>query len=864
MQQPYNPNKIEPAWQKKWEEEGLYRTKEPKENQDKFYALSMFPYPSGALHMGHVRNYVITDVIARYQRMKGNCVLHPMGWDAFGLPAENAAIDRGIDPGIWTQKNISQMKEQLNKLGLSVDWNREVTTCKEEYYKWTQYIFIQLHKLGLAYQKKSKVNWDPEDKTVLANEQVDAEGNSWRSGAKVEQRELNQWFLGITQYGHSLIEDLDNLKGWPDRVKTMQSNWIGKSKGAEITFTVEGNRSINIDVFTTRPDTIYGSTYLVIAPDHKLIDQLVDSSKLNEFHDFIKEYSCLTDIEKSSDKREKKGLFLGTYVLNPINNKKIPLWTADYVLAEYGTGAVMGVPAHDLRDFDFAKKYHLPIKHVIKSDLVTESIDNSKPYIEKGILFNSGSFDGLYFEEATKNIIKVGEQNGWAKQKVKYKLRDWLISRQRYWGCPIPIINCPKCGQIRVPENDLPVQLPTNIKFSGKGNSPLTQLKNWLNVKCPKCSLPAKRETDTMDTFMCSSWYFLRYTDPDNNDQPFSKELANRWLPVDHYVGGIEHAILHLLYARFLTKALNTADLLTHKEPFKKLLTQGMVQAQAYKNPKTKRYIKPELIKDLANPKDPNTNDCLVITYEKMSKSKYNGIDPSLVINKYGADTARMFILFKAPPEKDLEWEDSDVEGQYRFLQRIYKLFSEQSFRPNPDNKFMDINIHIEQPHSALSSQEKELIRYVNTAIFNITEDLNQLKFNTAISELMILTNKITECCSNTRHELYNSSISTLLLLLAPFSPHISEELWTKLGYTNSVHTQTWPLYDKQAMRKNDYDLVIQINGKVRGKLNVKKGLEKADIEKIAIDSEIASKWIKNVVIKRVIVVPDKLVNIVI
>ncbi len=854
----YNPETLEPRWQSQWDKDALYKTLEPKANKKGFYALSMFPYPSGTLHMGHVRNYVITDVIARYQRMKGKSVLHPMGWDAFGLPAENAAIERGIDPAEWTIKNIEQMKSQLKRLGLSVDWDREINTSDSSYYKWTQYLFLNLHKQGLAYQKKATVNWDPIDKTVLANEQVDAEGKSWRSGALVEKRELNQWFLGITQYSQDLLKDLDELSGWPERVKMMQSNWIGKSKGTEIKFYLSTKKSKCIEVFTTRPDTLFGVTYIVLSPNHTLINELTEDKKQQELKDFRKSYQRLRDIERCSDTRPKNGIFLGSYVINPINNRKIPVWTADYVLSEYGTGAVMGVPGHDQRDYEFASKYNLPIEYVIAPQ--NNDLDKSKAFLENGLLINSGQFNNVLSAKAKSLINKFGFEEKWAKVKVQYKLRDWLISRQRYWGCPIPIINCKKCGEVRVPEKDLPVELPASIKLSGKGSSPLSNTKEWISVACPNCGEPSQRETDTMDTFICSSWYFLRYADPINDSKPFDSNEVNKWLPVDQYVGGIEHAILHLLYSRFITKTIKSNNLIDINEPFKKLLTQGMVQAAAYKNPKTSKYIPANKILDKNNPVDPDTGELLDIIYEKMSKSKHNGIDPGLVIDRYGADTARMFILFKAPPEKDLEWEDTDVEGQYRFLQRLYKLTKEFSHYHK-----LDINKEITQKdRNKLSENEKDLRRSVHNAIMKVTEDLENNKLNTAISELMILTNSLQEKIDSINKNIALESISVLIRLLAPFSPHIAEELWTKLNGNDSIHKQNWPELDTSALSKDTFELVIQINGKVRQKINVPANLDKEELKNLALKDDISKKWLEGKSPKRVIVVKGKLVNIVI
>ncbi len=852
--QRYQPREIEAYWQKEWVNQGLYRTNTDVNKDNTFYALSMFPYPSGSLHMGHVRNYVITDVLARYKRMQGYNVLHPMGWDSFGLPAENAAIERETSPSTWTEKNISQMKDQLDRLGLSIDWSKEVTTCKEDYYKWTQYIFNQLHKNNLAYQKKATVNWDPIDQTVLANEQVDAEGKSWRSGAKVEKKELNQWFLRITSFAEDLNNDLAQLKDWPERVRIMQKNWIGKSIGAEITFDIKNHKQ-KITAFTTRIDTIYGVSYLVLASNHPLIDQLINDKDINQLIEFRNKQEKLSDLERNSDSRKKLGMYLGVNAINPADNKEIPIWIGDYVIMEYGTGAVMGVPAHDSRDYKFAKSYDLPINYVIRPNNVEDDSYLNAEYIDKGIMINSDKFNGIESDIAKIKILELGSNANWAKPKTTYKLRDWLISRQRYWGCPIPIINCKKCGQVRVPDEDLPVSLPIDIKLTGKGKSPLTTKTEWINTCCPKCGLEAKRETDTMDTFMCSSWYFLRYLNPENEENPFIKSEIDKWLPVKQYVGGIEHAILHLLYSRFLTKALKSCGLLNIDEPFKKLLTQGMVQAITYKNPNNNKYFSKDQINDIKDPKDPITGENIEIIYEKMSKSKYNGVDPSLVIDKYGADTARMFILFKAPPEKDLEWDDSDVEGQYRFIQRLWK--------------FVNNTLELKKSNSRLNIEkgkckDDEALRIINIAIKEITEDLDNLQFNTAISELMKAVNGLSSIVNFCSNETLNNVISILVKMTSPFSPHIAEELWKTIGNKQSIHLQSWPEFDAGSIEQDTFKLMIQINGKVRGSIEASKNLSKDKLEEVAIKSEAAIKWMNGKKLKRIIVVPNKLVNIVI
>ncbi len=852
--QRYEPREVEAYWQKEWSSKSLYRTNTNVNKDNTFYALSMFPYPSGSLHMGHVRNYVITDVLARYKRMRGYSVLHPMGWDAFGLPAENAAIERGSSPSNWTDKNISQMKDQLGRLGLSIDWTKEITTCKENYYKWTQFIFNQLHKNNLAYQKNATVNWDPIDQTVLANEQVDAEGKSWRSGAMVEKKELNQWFLRITDFAEDLNNDLIKLKDWPDRVRVMQKNWIGQSVGAEITFDIK-NHDEKITAFTTRIDTLYGVSYLVLASNHPLVDLLINKNNIDKLKEFRKAQDKLTDLERNSDNRKKNGMYIGVNAINPVNNIEIPIWIGDYVIMEYGTGAVMGVPAHDSRDYQFAKSYNLPIKYVIKPKNEQDDSYLNSEYINKGIMINSDKFNGIDSDTARNKILEFGSNSNWAKPKITYKLRDWLISRQRYWGCPIPIINCKTCGQVRVPDEDLPVTLPIDIKLTGKGNSPLMNKAEWINTSCPKCGNQATRETDTMDTFMCSSWYFLRYINPEDDKNPFNKGEIDKWLPVKQYVGGIEHAILHLLYSRFLTKALKKCGLINIDEPFNKLLTQGMVQATTYKNKNTNKYYSKDDLSDINDPKDPITGDRLEIIYEKMSKSKYNGVDPSEVIDKYGADTARMFILFKAPPEKDLEWDDSDVEGQYRFIQRLWKFVNNAL---ELINKNSDLEINRDK------SKDDVALRIINVAIKEITDDLDNLQFNTAISELMKAVNGLSTIVNNCSNYTLMNIIDKLVKLTSPFSPHIAEELWKMIGNRESIHLQTWPDFDNRAIEQDNFKLMIQINGKVRGSIEASKSMSKDELESLAINSETALKWRKDREPKRVIVVPNKLVNIVI
>lgn len=857
MQNPYKPSEIEAKWQKQWSDSQLYLTEE-NSDKPKFYALSMFPYPSGKLHMGHVRNYVITDVIARYKRMRGYRVLHPMGWDAFGLPAENAAIDRGIHPAKWTYENIAQMRAQLKDLGLSIDWTREVTTCSPEYYKWTQWLFLQFFEAGLAYQKEAAVNWDPVDQTVLANEQVSADGYSWRSGAKVEKRMLKQWFLRITAYAEELLEDLKKLPGWPEKVKVMQENWIGKSLGAYLEFPIVG-REEKIPVFTTRPDTVFGVTYVVLAPEHPLTLQVTPPDRKEAVEAFIKEVTQESEIERTAEDKPKRGILTGGKAINPFTGEEIPILVADYVLYEYGTGAVMGVPAHDTRDFQFAKENQLPIKVVIiPKDAQQEEFTLTQAYTEAGILVNSGQFTGMESEAAKQAIIQYATEKGFGRQQVQYRLRDWLISRQRYWGCPIPIIHCPDCGIVPVPVEDLPVTLPENVEFTGRGPSPLAKLEEWVNVPCPKCGKPAKRETDTMDTFIDSSWYFLRYTDPHNDKQPFSLDKVNDWLPVDQYVGGIEHAILHLLYSRFFTKVLRDRGLVKISEPFDRLLTQGMVQGLTYKNVNTGKYLRPDqVVYENGQWWDKETHEPVATFYEKMSKSKYNGVDPQEVLSKYGADTARMFILFKAPPEKDLEWDSADVEGQYRFLNRVWLLVNEFIDNPNSakDTRF---------DKTQLTKEEKDLRRVIHTAIKEITQDLEgDYQFNTAISELMKLSNALKD--NPLKYSpVYREGIEALVRLLAPFAPHISEELWHRLGNTESVHLQPWLVADEEALQAETITIVIQVKGKTRGTIQVPADATMEQIKQYALSSDIAKKYIGSQEVKKTIVVPGKLVNFVI
>jgi leucyl-tRNA synthetase len=748
------------------------------------------------------------------------------------------------------------MRSQLQQVGLSYDWDRELATCSPDYYKWTQWIFLQFLEAGLAYQKEAKVNWDPIDQTVIANEQVDSEGRSWRSGAIVEKRKLRQWFFKITDYAEQLLQDLDKLTDWPSNVKIMQANWIGKSTGAELSFPIVDSDE-KITVFTTRPDTVYGVSYVVLAPEHPLVEPLTSSAQKESVEAFIQEVKNLSEIDRTSDDRPKRGVAIGASVVNPFTGKEVPIWIADYVLFEYGTGAVMGVPAHDVRDFAFAKQYNLPIQTVIISNSPLPMGEGQgvreSAYTEAGIMTNSGSFDGLDSVTAKTKIIELAEVNQWGTAKITYRLRDWLISRQRYWGCPIPVIHCPKCGIVPVPHANLPIALPEDVELTGRGASPLAQLDSWVNVPCPKCGTAAKRETDTMDTFIDSSWYFLRFADAKNDREIGDRAAINNWMPVDQYVGGVEHAILHLLYSRFMTKVLRDRGLLNFDEPFARLLTQGMVQGLTYMNPNKGGKDKwiPSSQVNPQDPKDPKTGEPLQALFATMSKSKGNGVSPEVAIAKYGADTLRMFTLFKAPPEKDLEWEDADVEGQQRFLNRVWRLVT--SFAETKQNGIS-------------KKVDKNLRRAIHIAIKEVSEDFDGgYQLNTAISEMMKLSNALQDA-EDKSSATFLEGIETLLTLLAPFAPHIAEELWSLIGYEDSIHLQPWLTHDPEALTVDEITLVIQINGKVRGSLQVPSSAsnDKQALEEYARSSSAAQKYLEGKEIKKVIAVPGKLVNFVV
>lgn len=830
MKESYFPQEIEKKWQKIWDDSKAFKTPDVSD-KPKYYALSMFPYPSGKLHMGHVRNYTITDVIARFKKANGFNVLHPIGWDSFGLPAENAAMKHHVDPETWTDENIAYMKKQLKMLGLSYDWDREVATCKPEYYKWTQWLFLQLYKKGLVYKKEAAVNWCNECGTVLANEQV-IDGKCWRCDSTVEKKYLSQWFIKITDYADVLLEDLDKLTGWGDNVKTMQANWIGKSKGAIFKFPVvdaPNGETIEVPVYTTRPDTVFGITYLVVAPEYKDIEKLTTPENQKAVEEYRANARKMSEIERLSTERVKTGVPLGTHCKNPFNGEIFPLWTADYALVEYGTGAVMAVPTHDTRDFAFAKKYKLPMKVVIAPENNTNlDVDAmTDAYTEAGVLVNSGEFNGIKNNKAKKAITQWAVDKGFGEFKTQYRLRDWLISRQRYWGAPIPVVYCDKCGIQPVPEDKLPVLLPKDVDFSVVGKSPITTSKTFKDTVCPVCGGHAVRETDTMDTFVCSSWYYLRYSDARNDKECFNKDKVNHWLPVDQYVGGIEHAILHLLYSRFFTKALRDCGLLDFDEPFKNLLTQGMV------------------LKDGS----------------KMSKSKGNTVDPDEIFENYGADTARLFILSDSPPARDFDWSDAGVEGCYKFLNRVWRLVS-----TNQDDITLDYKLNF-----PLEKSNDDLVRNVHIAIKGITNDIsNDFQFNTVISKYRELTNAIYDWQAKKSNltdedkQVLSFAIISLIKLMSPVAVHLTEEAWHDLGAKTSIHDEPWCKWDENLAKASSITLVVQVNGKVKDKIEVDESLDQEEMKQVALNSEKIKSLTDGKTVVKVIVVPKKLVNIVV
>lgn len=849
MQEKYNPQNIEIKWQKYWADKRLHNAPSIPLDKgvEKFYCLEMFPYPSGKIHMGHVRNYAIGDVIARYKKMRGFNVLHPMGWDAFGLPAENAAIKNNVHPAKWTYENIHHMKKQLDRMGLSYDWDREVTTCSPEYYKWNQWFFLKLLQRDLAYKKASYVNWCPSCATVLANEQV-IDDKCWRCESVVSQKELEQWFFKITEYAEELLKGCGELTGWPERVVLMQQNWIGKSKGVEVDFQVEGINE-NLRIFTTRPDTLFGVTFMCLAPMHPLTEKIdISPDDLESIK------------SKYGDMEVKEGFFTGHYAINPLNNERIPIYIANFVLMEYGTGAIMSVPAHDQRDFEFAKKYNLPIKVVIvpkDSAAVRQCGSATEAFEDEGILANSGQFSGLESNEAKDRIIKHIEELGIGAGKINFKIRDWGISRQRYWGTPIPIVYCEKCGIVPVPEKDLPVILPEDVKFSGTGGSPLIESKAFLNVNCFKCGGDARRETDTMDTFVDSSWYFIAYCfnngniDFNSENQSPDSELTY-WMPVDQYIGGIEHAVLHLLYSRFFTIVLKELGITKSGEPFLNLLTQGMVCKETLRCPQHD-WLFPEEIKD---------SSCVhcgsVVEkgrIEKMSKSKKNVIDPDVLIQKYGADTMRLFILFAAPPERDLEWSDKGVEGAYRFLNKLWGIVHKYSAGVRQCGSATETSYHT-----------GALLRKTHQTIKKVTKDIEKdYHFNTAIAALMELSNGMSSFEGKTNEDkaVLLFAIKNILLMIAPFAPHIAEELWEIIGENNCIFEHNWPVWDEELAREEEVELVVQVNGKLRSKIIIPAGLPDDEAKQKALNDPKITEFVGNNTIKKVVVVKGRLVNIV-
>ncbi|ADU97319.1 leucyl-tRNA synthetase [Thermovibrio ammonificans HB-1] len=914
----YNPQEIEIKWQKRWEEEGVFRSSVS--DKKKFYCLEMFPYPSGKIHMGHVRNYSIGDVIARFKRLAGFNVLHPMGWDAFGLPAENAAIKSGVHPREWTLSNIENMKEELKRLGFSYDWEREVTTCSPEYYRWNQWIFLKMLEKGIAYRAKASVNWCPSCQTVLANEQVDEEGRCWRCGTTVEQREIDSWFLKITDYAEELLRDLELLKGhWPDPVITMQRNWIGKSVGARVKFEVP-EKGETIEVFTTRPDTLFGVTYVVLAPEHPLTLKLAEGTSQEEaVKAFVEKMKRTEKRKRSTGELEKEGVFLGVYAVHPLTGERVPVYTANFVLMDYGTGAVMSVPAHDQRDFEFAKKYGLPVKLVITpegEELKPEELQEA--YTEPGILVNSGKFSGLKSQKAKSEITKELEKLGKGKRSVQYRLRDWNISRQRYWGTPIPVVHCPKCGIVPVPQEELPVKLPEEAPLLGEGRSPLERVPEFINTTCPKCKGPAKRDPDTMDTFFDSSWYFLRYCSPKEENLPFKPEEASYWMAVDQYIGGIEHAVLHLLYSRFFTKVLRDLGLLkgegegedaaflSRGEPFKRLLTQGMVNKRWIS---VKNLLKAlglseestvgELVEKLTGQRAELTetvgslmkryhitvgdNAVLLLSTEevskflestpeevlkpyeekfgevsKMSKSKLNIVNPSDMIAKYGADATRLYVLFAAPPESEFEWKSEGIEGAYRFLRRLFQFVAERA---------QELKAAQALNPEKLSKEGKNLRKKAHQTLKKVTEELSgRFKFNTAVAAVMELFNRVTSFKPETEADraALKEAVELTVTMLYPFTPHLSEELWEMLGHKELLARSTWPKPDPSALVEEEVEIPVQVNGKVRAVISVPVNASEEEVREAVMKEPKVVKAIEGKQLVKFIYRPGRIINLVV
>ncbi|HUV06046.1 MAG TPA: leucine--tRNA ligase [Armatimonadota bacterium] len=852
MADKYDFQGIERKWHGRWEKANLYATKSDP-GKPKYYYLDMFPYPSGELHMGHMRNYVIGDVVSRYEVMKGFNVLHPMGFDSFGLPAENAAIEKGVHPAKWTTDCIARMKQQFDKLGISFDWSREVITCLPEYYRWNQWFFLKFLERGLAYKKMAPANWCPTCETVLANEEAEG-GVCWRCESAVTRRDIEQWFFRITDYADRLLEDIDLLDNWPERVRAMQRNWIGRSDGVVIHFKV-ADTGDDMPVYTTRQDTVYGVTYMVLAPEHPLVEKLTAGTKYEaDVETFVAQVRTLSEIERLSTTLEKVGMFIGAHAVNPMSGEKVPIWITNYVLREYGTGAVMGVPAHDQRDFEFAKKYDLPIRQVIAPPADVEANPKSAElvgaYIEPGVQVNSGPFDGIPSERAKEAIADYMEEHKTGYRQVNYRLRDWLVSRQRYWGTPIPIVYCEKCGMVPVPEDQLPVILPTDVKFTGRGESPLTTSPTFLHTDCPKCGGKARRETDTMATWIDSSWYFLRYASPHEDKLPFDPRAAGFWLPVDQYVGGVEHAVLHLLYSRFFTKVIHDLGLIKFSEPFSRLFTQGMIYKDGF----------------------------------KMSKSRGNVVSADYVCAKYGADALRMFILFIGPPDQDAEWSDQGIEGVFRYLNRVWRFFTSNlgCYDPNWREALKGAD---------LSKPERDLRRKTHQTIQRVTSDIERFHFNTAVSALMELVNEMVDFQTAEPHRrplpeaerggappsrvghgagglgrstVLSEAMENVILLLGPFAPHIADELWERLGKKATTYEQAWLEYAPAIAKAEEVTIVLQINGKVRDRIQVPVDTDRAELERLALESDRMKAFLDNKPIRKVIVVPGKLVNVVV
>ncbi|KAF0867030.1 leucine--tRNA ligase [Pseudomonas sp. LD120] len=866
MHEHYQPREIEAAAQSFWDEQKSFEVSE-QPGKETYYCLSMFPYPSGKLHMGHVRNYTIGDVISRYQRMQGKNVLQPMGWDAFGMPAENAAMKNNVAPAKWTYENIAYMKTQLRSLGLAVDWSREVTTCKPDYYRWEQWLFTRLFEKGVIYRKNGTVNWDPIDQTVLANEQV-IDGRGWRSGALIEKREIPMYYFKITAYADELLESLDELPGWPEQVKTMQRNWIGKSRGMEVQFPYDQasiGETGTLKVFTTRPDTLMGATYVAVAAEHPLATLAAQNDP--ELQAFIAECKGGSVAEADMATQEKKGLPTSLFVEHPLTGEKLPVWVANYVLMHYGDGAVMAVPAHDERDFEFATKYHLPIKAVVRTSAGDETpAPWQDAYGEHGELINSGEFNGLDFPGAFDAIEVALLKKNLGQSRTQFRLRDWGISRQRYWGCPIPIIHCDNCGDVPVPENQLPVVLPEDVVPDGAG-SPLARMPEFYECNCPKCGQPAKRETDTMDTFVESSWYYARYASPHFEGGLVEKSAADHWLPVDQYIGGIEHAILHLLYARFFHKLMRDEGLVSSNEPFKNLLTQGMVIAETYYrreangaytwfNPADVELERDSKAKVISAKLIADGLPVEIGGTEKMAKSKNNGVDPQSMIDQFGADTCRLFMMFASPPDMSAEWSDSGVEGSHRFLKRVWRLAQAHVTQGLP--RTLDI--------ASLNDEQKAIRRSIHQAIKQASHDVGQNhKFNTAIAQVMTLMNVLEKAPQGTEQDraLVQEGLETVTLLLAPITPHISHELWSRLGHADPVIDARWPVLDESALVQDSLQLVIQVNGKLRGQIEMPASASREEVEAAARSNENVQRFTEGLTIRKVIVVPGKLVNIV-